>query len=239
MTVPVAQAPADRPLVFVDDLDSPQLDPDDRHHLDRVLRLRNGDEVTISDGRGRWRAARFGPHVGVDGALHVEPVATPPLTVAFALVKGGRPELVTQKLTELGIDRVTPFVAERSVARWEPARAARHVERLRRIAREASMQSRRCTLPTVDELSTFAAVAARPGAALAERHGVPPNLERPVVLVGPEGGWSPAELAHDLPRLALGSTVLRAETAAITAGALLAGLRAGVVASGQVDDSSG
>ncbi len=235
MTLPVAQAPADRPLVFVEDLDAPQLDPDDRHHLDRVLRLRDGDAVTISDGRGRWRAARFGAQIAVESELHAEPAVMPPLTIAFALVKGGRPELDTQKLTELGIDRITPFVAERSVARWEPARAARHVERLRRIAREASMQSRRCTLPMVDDLSTFAAVAARPGAAMADRHGVPPDLERPVVLVGPEGGWSPVELTHDLPRVVLGAHVLRAETAAITAGALLAGLRAGVVASPQVN----
>ncbi len=71
------------------------------------------------------------------------------LTVGFALVKGERPELIVQKLTELGIDRIVPFVAERSVVRWDGDRAAGHVERLRRVAREAAMQSRRCWLPEV------------------------------------------------------------------------------------------
>jgi 16S rRNA (uracil1498-N3)-methyltransferase len=91
------------------------------------------------------------------------------------------------------------------------------------------MQSRRVWLPHVDPVSSFTVAAALPGASLAERLGPPPTLDRPVILVGPEGGWSPAELDVDIPHVGLGPHILRAETAAVAAGLLLAGLRAGVV----------
>jgi 16S rRNA (uracil1498-N3)-methyltransferase len=149
--------------------------------------------------------------------------------VAFALVKGERPELVVQKLTELGADRIVPFVAERSVVRWAPDRAARQEGRLRAIARAAAMQCRRTWLPEVAEVAAFADVAALPGAALADPGGAAPTLATTAVLVGPEGGWSPAEQACDLPRVRLGAYILRAETASITACALLAALRDRVV----------
>ena len=116
-----------------------------------------------------------------------DPRPDPPITIAFALVKGERPELAVQKLTELGVDRIVPFVAERSVVRWDAAKADRQAARLRAIAREAAMQCRRRWLPEVAELATFAEAAALPGAALADRDGEPPTLARPVVLVGPGG----------------------------------------------------
>jgi 16S rRNA (uracil1498-N3)-methyltransferase len=225
----VSTPPASFPLVFVDDLEHPSLTPDDHHHLQRVLRVRPGAEITISDGRGSWRPARFGDAVLAEGPVFEAPRPVPPLTLAFAPVKGGRPELVTQKLTELGIDCIVPFVAERSVVRWEPGRDRRHVERLRRIAREAAMQSRRCHLPTIGEVATFEDVVALPGAALAMRHGVPPTLERPTLLIGPEGGFSADEIALLTDGVGLGDLVLRAETAAIAGGALLSALRSELV----------
>jgi 16S rRNA (uracil1498-N3)-methyltransferase len=123
-----------------------------------------------------------------------------------------------------------PFTAERSVVRWDDAKAARNAERLRRVAREAAMQSRRVFLPVVEDVTTFIDVAACPGAALTAPDGGPPDLARPCLLVGPEGGWSEAELDRGLPRVALGPTVLRADTAAVAGAVLLAGLRAGLVA---------
>ncbi len=210
---------------FVTDLERPELDPHDRHHLERVLRLRAGAVVTLSDGMGRWRVGRFGPQVEPDGPIEVVAESLPLITIAFALVKGDRPELVVQKLTELGVDRIVLFVAERSVVRWDDERAGHHLERLRRVAREASMQSRRVRLPGVVWSATFGVVAGTPGAALAERDGSPVDLTHSTVLVGPEGGWSPPELEQGLPRVVLGPHVLRAETAAITAGALLVGAR--------------
>ena len=215
---------------FVDDLDHPQLRVEDRHHFERVLRLRPGAAITVSDGLGGWRPCSVGAELQTSGPVEHDPAPTPALTIGFALVKGERPELIVQKLTELGADRVIPFVAARSVVRWDSDKAARQHERLITIAREAAMQSRRTWLPAIEPLVPFAVVAALPGAALAQRGGGPPSLALPVLLVGPEGGWAAEELAAGLPHVDLGPHVLRAETAAIGAIAVVAALRGGLVA---------
>lgn len=219
------------PFAFVSDLDEPVLADEDHHHLARARRLRDGDPLVLGDGAGRWRAARFAGHrpeplAGVVRALR----PTPAIAVAFALVKGAKPELAVQKLTELGVDRILPFVAARSVVRWDAARSAQGHARLVRVAREAAQQSRRPWLPEVAAVASFAEVAALAGACRADRGGGPPTLALPVVLTGPEGGWDDAERAAGLPVVGLADGVLRAETAAITAGAVLAALRAGLVA---------
>jgi 16S rRNA (uracil1498-N3)-methyltransferase len=157
-----------------------------------------------------------------------DPRPAPSITIAFALVKGERPELIVQKLTELGVDTIVAFDAQHSVVRWDDDRAARHHARLVAVAREAAMQSRRTWLPLVEPVTSFAAIAGRDGAAMAERAGAAPSLDRPVLLIGPEGGWSDAERACGLPTVRLADTVLRAETAAIAGAAALCGLRAGV-----------
>ena len=225
--------PSRPPLVFVDDLEGPHIDEHDRHHLHRVLRVRAGDDITIADGSGAWRAARFGPVIEPIGVAHDEPAPAPSITIAFAVVKGERPELVAQKLTELGADRIVPFVASRSVVEWDPAKALRHVERLRRVVREAAMQCRRARLPVVESLATFDDMVSRPGAAIADRDGAELSLEHPVVLIGPEGGWSDDERSRSATRVGLSAHVLRAETAAITACALLSALRSGLVSPAQ------
>ena len=92
------------------------------------------------------------------------------------------------------------------------------------------MQCRRTWLPEVEEVASFVEVAARAGAVLADPEGGPPALPVGPVLVGPEGGWSREEEARDLPRMALGTHVLRAETAAVAVATLLGALRAGLVA---------
>ncbi len=227
---PLAEPPGEVPLAFVDDLESPELSADDRHHLSRVLRLRTGTAITLSDGTGRWRPGRFADRLDVEGDVAVSPQRSPALTVGFALVKGAKPELVVQKLTELGIDRIVPFVAERSVVRWDADRAERNHARLAKVAREASMQARRTRLPVVEPLRSFDELVASSGpVACAERGGEPPDLAWPVVLVGPEGGWAPLERARFERTVGLGDLVLRAETAAIVAGALMAAARAGLV----------
>jgi len=216
---------------FVEDPEAPALSDEDRHHLERVLRVRRGEEVTVSDGAGRWRRCRLGTGGALEpaGDVEVVPRPAPAVAVAFALTKGERPELAVQKLTELGVDRIVPFVAERSVVRWDGERAARHVDRLRRVAREAGVQARLAYLPSVADLTDFPSVSALPGAARCDRGGDPPRLDFPTLLVGPEGGWADAEREIPLPTVALGPSVLRAETAAMAAGALITALRAGVV----------
>ena len=216
---------------FVADVEAPEVDPADLHHLERVLRLRPGQEVTVSDGAGAWRRCRVGRNLALEptGPAEAVPRPEPTITVAFAPGKGDRPEWAVQKLTELGVDRVVPVLAARSVVRWSGERAAGHVERLRRVAREAAMQSRRTWLPVVEDVSPVAALADRPGAVLAAAGGLPPSLARPVVVVGPEGGWADSELALALPRMHLGPLVLRSETAAVASACLLGALRAGLV----------
>jgi 16S rRNA (uracil1498-N3)-methyltransferase len=240
----VVTPPSARAHVFVDDLDVPRLTEADERHLRRVLRLRPGDTVTAADGRGRWRPCRLGARADLDptGEVADEAPPDPPVTVAFALVKGQKPELVVQKLTELGVDRIVAFVAERSVVRWSPDKAQRHHERFRAIAREAAMQCRRARLPEVAPVADFATVAALPGAALADAEGEPPTLALPTVLVGPEGGWSGTERTAGLPSVRLGAHTLRSETAAITAGAVLLALRSrlvGEVVAAQVNGPHG
>jgi len=218
------------PHVFVADLDRPELDEHDRHHLAKALRLRAGDVLTISDGAGRWRPARFGYEVEPDGDVVTEPAPQPPITVGLAPVKGQRPEWAVQKLTEIGVDAIWLLVADRSVVRWEGERGAGHAERLARVAREAAMQSRRTRLPDVRVGLSVATAAAASGVALADPGGPPPTLSRPVVLIGPEGGWSETERTAAPILVGLGPNVLRAETAAVAAGTLLAALRHGLVA---------
>ena len=153
-----------------------------------------------------------------------------------------------QKLTELGVDAVLLLVADRSVVRWEGGRRDAARTRLERVAREAAMQCRRCTLPRVEVGVALADVTApgggvaladvaAPGGGVALAHlgGPRPSLDRPCVLVGPEGGWSDAELSVAPALVGLGSTTLRAETAAVVAGSLLVALRAGLVAPGPAE----
>lgn len=214
---------------FVADVDAPELDPADRHHLERALRLRVGDEITVADGAGRWRHCRFGPVLEPTDGVVADPDPHPAITVAFAPVKGARPEWVVQKLTEIGVDRIIPFLGDRSVVQWDEAKVTRQHERLETIVREAAMQSRRSRLPVVEALTTFDALAPRDGAVIAAPDGHPPTIAGSLVLVGPEGGWSDRERAFGLSAICLATNVLRAETAAIAAATTLCGLRAKLV----------
>jgi len=222
--------------VVVASLDTLDLDEVDRRHLASVLRLRDGEPVSATDGCGGWRMCRFdtaggGAIVAVGDVERRERMA-PRLCVAFAPVKGDRPEWAVQKLTEFGVDRIVLLRAERSVVRWEGDRAGSHLRRLAEVARQAVMQSRGLWLPSVEGVTPFEVAAAMPGAVLAEPGGGPVSLDSPMVLVGPEGGWSDAERASAGGRsVSLGAGVLRTETAAVAAGVLLTALRAGVIGS--------
>ena len=229
-------------MVFVPAPAAPVLSPDDVHHLLDVLRLRVGEPVVAGDGAGTWvecRVARPGPARSADpaGVLEVvsvpwrEPAPPTAITVAFAPTKGDRPEWVVQKLTEIGVDRIVPIMTVRSVVRWQGDRAVRAGARLERAAREAAAQSRRAWLPEVlppSPLAGLPGLAAAP-VALAEPGHPGPRPGVSAVAVGPEGGWSDDELEHPWPRLGLGPTVLRSETAALVAAALLCATRNGIV----------
>jgi 16S rRNA (uracil1498-N3)-methyltransferase len=146
-------------------------------------------------------------------------------------VKGDRPEWVTQKLTEVGVDRIVPLRAARSVVRWEGDRGRRAVARLNRVAREAAAQCRRSWLPEVTEVTSLDHLASLVDGSLrlAQPGGCRVSLAHPVVAVGPEGGWDAGELDRFGSGVGLGPTVLRAETAAVAVGTLLCALRSGAV----------
>lgn len=147
--------------------------------------------------------------------------------------KGDRLELIVQKLTELGIDRIVPLLTRRTVVRLDEASIIRRTERLQRVAREACAQARRVTFPTVTEpLSLDAFLSTMTDAdhvAIAEPGGGAISSKIHGIVIGPEGGWDHDELPGGVAKVGLGSTILRVETAAVAAGALMGAHRAGVV----------
>lgn len=209
--------------VYVDDLEVPALADDDAHHLSRVLRLRDGEPVTVSDGKGSWRLVRWSAGgISVDGPVHHDRRVVA-LTVAASIPKGDRLEWMVEKLTELGVDRIVLLHCERGVVRWDSERAAKSVERLGRIVRSAASQSRRVWLPTLaGPVEAVGFLAEHPDAVLCEPGGPAMAALEPLpgcLVVGPEGGFSPAEIATGHGHVALGPTILRVETAAVTAAA--------------------
>ena len=219
------------PLLFADDLMAPSLSEGDAHHVARVLRVRVGDSLVLSDGEGRWCPGRLVSDAGgveVTGPVSEVPQSSSPLTVAFAPVKGDRPEWAVQKLTEIGADHIVLLAAERSVVRWRPDRTQKHLDRLRRIAREASMQCRRCRIPRVDGLRPAIEVLREPGAVAAEPGGPPLDGAERLLAIGPEGGWSSVELAQAEQTVGLSPNVLRAETATVVGAALMVAVRDGL-----------
>jgi 16S rRNA (uracil1498-N3)-methyltransferase len=209
--------------VLVADVGAPALSKADEHHLLRVLRLRDGAAITVTDGRGRWRPCRLTARaLELDGDVVVMPPPTP-TAIVVAPPKGDRLDWLVQKVTEVGVGRVVLVGAERSVVRWDEERAARHLERLRRIATEAAMQARRVWLPEL--CGPVPATEVLPISVVAEPGGRSVTPSDTTIAVGPEGGWSTAELALAGDRVSLGSTVLRVETAAIVAATLMAASR--------------
>jgi 16S rRNA (uracil1498-N3)-methyltransferase len=215
--------------VLVAALDEPVLDEATVHHVRRVLRVADGESITLTDGAGYWRRAVFVEgRVELDGEVRFEPAMDPPLTLAVAAPKGDRAEWLVQKCTEAGVDRIVWLAAERSVVRWAGERAARHLDRLRRIASEAALQSRRVWLPLIE--GPVPAADVLPTAVVAEPRGRPVAADDTTVAIGPEGGWTEAEVELARDCVTLGPNILRVETAAVAAVTLMVDRRQGWVA---------
>lgn len=213
------------PLVFVEDLAAPELAPDDRAHLERSLRLRPGDKIAIGDGRGSWQLAILGDSIETIAEPVFEDRNATELTVAFSLVKGERSELVVQKLTELGIDRIAPIVTERCVVRWDKAKIEKNSARHLRIAREAAMQSRNVWLPRVDPATSFDQFAqSLEGPSLEGQSLERQSLERqslenePPEKVPFEGDLSEGALVAPMTLAEPGGPVLRQDTTVLVIG---------------------
>jgi 16S rRNA (uracil1498-N3)-methyltransferase len=245
------ERPALRPPVFLAGRaelarDTIVLSGAEGRHATTVRRLAPGERADLTDGYGTVAecvitAARPGQLELTVQARHCQPAPAPRVAVVQAIPKGDRGELAVETMTEVGVDVIVPWAAERCVAVWRGDRAAKGVARWRSTAVQAAKQSRRAWFPEVTELASTAGVAERVRAAglalLLDPDGPGPLLDLAapagqdgpagdiVLIVGPEGGISAAE--HGLLTGAgaagarLGPTVLRASSAGAVAAALV------------------
>lgn len=237
------------PSNFALDSSTVRLAADEARHLREVLRLRRGAEVFVFDGEGREFRCEVAESARDEATLSIKAEVEPArpesalrLTLAVALLKGEKLELVVQKATELGVSRVVPVVTKLADVRLKDHKdVARRLERLRRIALEACKQSGRACVPEIAEPIEFHSLVRNTTAnatgwrvMFAERQGttlraVVDGLQTlPVAvtaLVGSEGGWTDEEIATAVEEnwsvVTLGGRTLRAETAAISVAALL------------------
>lgn len=236
---------------FSPDEKSVTLSAEETRHARDVLRLQTGDEVFVFDGAGReFRGAvqtigRHSAHLSVIAEVEpTRPESPLNLTLAIALLKGEKFDLVIQKTTELGVSRIVPLDTDRADVRLRDSDGPnKRVARWRRIALEAAKQSGRAFVPDITAPLSFSSLLTSPieffpadvtrlifsergGRSLAETtRSVAAETKAIVAVVGPEGGWTDEELegAHAAAWeiVTLGGRTLRAETAAITVVALL------------------
>jgi 16S rRNA (uracil1498-N3)-methyltransferase len=220
---------------------SVELGGDEGRHAVVVRRLRAGERIVLTDGLGAAATCtvcevdKASLTADVDEITH-QPAEEPLVTVVQAIPKGERGELAVEMLTEVGADVIVPWAAERCVSVWRGDRAAKSLAKWRATAREAAKQARRVHFPSVTEPATTAEVAellagASVPVVLHEAASGPignlpiPGRGRIVVVVGPEGGISEAELAAfaavGAEPVRLGSSVLRTSTAGVAAVAAL------------------
>ncbi|MCH0540621.1 16S rRNA (uracil(1498)-N(3))-methyltransferase [Streptomyces sp. MUM 203J] len=218
--------------------------PEGRHAVS-VRRLAPGEDVVLTDGLGRWTEGVVKAAEGKDrlvvtdlAGIREEPEPDPRITVVQALPKGDRGELAVETMTETGADAIVPWQAARCITQWRGDRGAKSLTKWRNTAREAGKQSRRVRFPEVAGAMTtkqvaqllasadFAAVLHEEGSEPLATAGLPAHGHI-VLVVGPEGGVSPDELAAFAEAGArpyrLGRSVLRTSTAGTAATALLLG----------------
>ncbi|MFD9011580.1 16S rRNA (uracil(1498)-N(3))-methyltransferase [Streptomyces sp. NPDC059552] len=221
------------------------LDGPEGRHAVSVKRLTPGEDVVLTDGRGHWAEGVVKAAEGKDrlvvavSSAGQEEQPTVRITVVQALPKGDRGELAVETMTETGVDAIVPWQASRCITQWRGDRGAKSLAKWRATAREAGKQSRRVRFPDVAEaMSTKQVAALLAGADLAmvlhedrdTPSGALATAELPasgsvVLVVGPEGGVSPEELAVFAEAGAhpyrLGRSVLRTSTAGTAATAVL------------------
>lgn len=220
------------------------LDADEAHHLARVLRLPPGARVWVLDGVGReyeCEIARIGnQEVELKISARVTAPVESPLRIELAqgLAKGDKFDWIVQKATELGVTRIVPLRTTHSEVRRVEERAGKKVGRWERISLEAVKQCGRCQLVEIAEPAAWTDYAAGAPADLnlifSERGGrrlaqIAADARLPVssvrLAVGPEGGWSEREVdlgaENNWTPVHLGARVLRTETAAVAAVAII------------------
>ncbi len=203
----------------VADPNAPILERDAEHHLRKVLRAQVGEELVVTNGSGLWSFAT----VQDSGLKRVSEVYLDPEPATVALyiapLKGDRSEWVVAKATELGVSEIIPLLSERLTVKFKGEAREKILERWRRISAEASGQCRRTYDLAIGEPVAPAQVPA--SVAVADFTGSTEMATVRALAIGPEGGWAPGEWATERQVISLGSTVLRAETAAIAGAALM------------------
>lgn len=235
MSLPVHLVPS---LAGVAVGDPVTVEGDEAHHAVAVRRLRVGEAVVLTDGAGAavtGEVAETGKRVFTVTVTSRtdDPEPTPRVSVVQALPKGERGELAVEVLTEIGVARIVPWAASRSVAIWKGERADKSLAKWRATAREAAKQARRAHFPEVVAMVSTAEVTALIGAAdvavVLHEEGqrrlgdvtLPQSVAELLVVVGPEGGLTPEEVAAfeaaGAVTVRLGAEVLRTSTAGLAA----------------------
>jgi 16S rRNA (uracil1498-N3)-methyltransferase len=210
---------------------------DDLRHIRTVLRKQPGDLLTLLDGRGMEYIVRIGTmeRTEIDTEIveqRKRELPTVRVTLGQGLPKSDKMDFIVQKATELGISSLVPLITERTIVKVKDEK--KRVARWQKIAHEAAMQSDRPVIPLIDPITSFRdlMMTIDPGPLplllfLWEEGTVPikhllrqtPNAQNIVVLIGPEGGFSPAEAdlakQQGFQHVSLGPNILRTETAAV------------------------
>lgn len=218
---------------------------DDAHHIIDVLRLKTGDWIVLADGRGkRFRAgiAELGKKslsVRIDEELPPLPITN--ITLAQAVIKHDRIETIIQKAVELGVTKIIPFTSERTISKF--SKNAVKIERWNKIAIEAAKQCGMAVKPAVENIISFEELIlsvtdfdhklmffegeekSTLGEYFNNRGTEALGHRGTLITIGPEGGFTPEEIKlarkNDFTTLKLGPQILRVETAATTAIALV------------------
>lgn len=234
------------PVFWLADLDTRvgeqvTLEGPEGRHAAVVRRIGADESVELTDGRGRRAtcvvdAVTKAGLILTVGELIDEPLVGPHLTVVQAIPKGDRAELSVEVLTEIGVDRIVPWAASRSIGQWRGERGAKALAKWRNAAREAAKQSRRSHFPDVTDAVDLAGLIELVGesalSVVLHEEGTEPfpalrldGVDSIVLIVGPEGGVSPEEIttlaAAGAHVCLLGPTVLRTSTAGVVGAAAL------------------
>lgn len=209
--------------------DTPELPKDAAKHL-KVLRPNDGEEFELFDGKGAYRVyafARADSTLKASSSLSHLPPSTSNLTLFACITKGSRWDWTIEKATELGVKRIVPVISDRTIVRIPKVERAAKRERWVRIAEDAARQSDAKYLPEISEAVDFkdALELVKETKCLIGALTTPPSphissVKGDAVFIGPEGDFTPEELASLMEvaiPVSFGPTILRAETAAIFA----------------------
>ncbi|MDO5330102.1 MAG: RsmE family RNA methyltransferase [Bacillota bacterium] len=217
------------------------LEQDDVFHLVKSLRIRVGEKVEVVDGKCHLcEVNSLSPfRLKVIETISDDREPANEIIIAFCLIKGDRNEVLIEKGSEIGIRRFIPVLSERVIVKAEPGREDNRLQRLRKIAKSAACQSRRGLIPEVSaylpfddllkveadhRLLAYEAEAGK-GKSIGEALDNLEAGESILLLIGPEGGFSPEEaekaISVGFSPISLGKSILRAETAGIVGAALM------------------